>query len=119
MIPRGNAPERDPRAGYKIWVSCDDCGDIVVVGEACALVRRRGDVTLAYPCTDCGRRSVSPIPPEQLDRLLARGFRITDWRPPSELLEARPIAPPFTWDDLLDAHELLARTALIVPLLLA
>ncbi len=29
------------------------------------------------------------------------------------------IAPPFTWDDLLDAHELLARTELIVPLLLA
>ncbi len=119
MVPRGNVPERDLRAGYEIWVSCDDCGDVVVGGEACVLVRLPADVTLAYPCTDCGRRSASPVPPDQLDRLLARGFRITAWRPPRELLEARAVAPPFTWDDLLDAHELLARTALIVPLLLS
>jgi len=117
MVVRGDAAHSDPRVRYEIWVSCDDCGDVVVAGEACVLFRRGSEVTLAYPCTECGRRSVSPVPDMQLERLVQRGFPIIDWRPPLELLEARPVAPVLTWDDLLDAHEALKRTSFVAELL--
>src|SRR4051812_47804913 len=117
-MPSGEKePVRDPRTGFEIWASCDDCGDVVIAGEACALVGRRPNVTLAYPCTECGRRSVSALGHEQLQGLLDRGFWIVDWEPPREPLERRTIAPPFTWNDLLDAHQLLQQTDFIVALL--
>lgn len=103
-------PNRDPRLRYEIWVSCDDCGDVVVAGEACELIRAETAVRLAYLCVQCGRRSVTSVPDDELASLLAKGFSITEWRAPLELREPRPVGPPWTWDDLLDAHELLART---------
>jgi hypothetical protein len=102
----------DPRVRYVVWVSCVDCGDVRVAGERTMLLRdvSSGEVTLAFRCTRCATRDVAAVPPDQLDRLVERGFTITDWSPPRELCEPRPVGPPFTLDDLLDAHELLSRT---------
>ena len=103
---------------YVVWVSCVDCGDVRVAGERTMLLRdvRNGEVTLAFRCTHCAARDVAMVPPDQLERLVARGFTITDWSPPLELCEPRPSGPPLTFDDLLDAHELLARTDDVIGL---
>jgi hypothetical protein len=119
---RTNAAKHDPRTDYEIWVSCDDCGDVVIAGERCVLLRITAagtttGVTLAYPCGQCGRRSVTPVPDGALQRLVERGFSIVAWHPPRELLEPHPTGPRFTWDDLLEAHEVLARSDAIVALL--
>jgi hypothetical protein len=124
---RKDASKHDPRTGYEIWVSCDDCGDVVIAGERCVLFRTTASatatvvtasgVTLAYPCVQCGRRSVTPVPDAALRRLVERGFSVIAWSPPLELLEPHPTGPPFTWDDLLEAHEVLARSDAIVALL--
>jgi hypothetical protein len=109
----------DRRSRYRIWVDCADCGDIAVQGERATLLRCTvsQEVTLAYRCTSCLARSIASVPRHWLEYLIARGFAIRDWRPPRELLEPRPIAPPLTLDDLLDAHELLATTPFVVGLL--
>jgi hypothetical protein len=109
---RGRSRWSDPRVRYVVWVSCVDCGDVRVAGERTTLLRdvHSGEVTLAFRCTRCATRDVASVPPDQLDRLVARGFTITDWTPPLELHEPRPIGPPFTLDDLLDAHQLLIAT---------
>jgi hypothetical protein len=117
-----DASNLDPRTRYGIWVSCDDCGDVVIAGERCVLVPTAAAIsgtaaTLAYPCVQCGRRSVAPVSDAALRRLVERGFSIIDWHPPRELLEPHPTAPPFTWDDLLEAHEVLERADAIVGLL--
>lgn len=90
-----------------------------VPGERATLLRdvRSGEVTMAFRCTRCAAASVAWVPPEQLDRLLARGFAVRDLVPPAELTEPRPVADPFTHDDLLAAHELLASTDRLVELL--
>ena len=115
MLARGDAS--DPRTRYEIWLSCDDCGDVVVAGEDCVLIRAAGDVTLAYPCPACGCRGATAVPDEQLERLVQRGFVVRDAVVAQELIERRPIAPVLTWDDVLAAHELLGTTEFVVDLL--
>jgi hypothetical protein len=117
MVGRRDPSDLDPRTRYEIWVSCDDCGDVAIAGEACVLFRTTTDVTLAFPCVECGRRSVTPVPEDAFRGLLERGFPVRDWHPPRELHEPRPAGPPFTWDDVLEAHELLQRTDAVVTLL--
>jgi len=112
-----NAPQRDPRVRYEIWLSCVDCGDVVIPGENCELIQSAHEVTLAYPCVECGRRSASAVPESQLERLLAKGFVVADASPALELREPHPIAAPFTWDDLLAFHQLLESTAFVDRLL--
>jgi hypothetical protein len=103
---------------YEIWLSCDDCGDVVVAGEDCILIRAAGDVTLAYRCPACGCRAAAPVPDDELERLVGRGFVVRDARVALELTERRPIGPVLAWDDVLDAHETLASTDFVVALLL-
>src|SRR5437879_8334529 len=57
----GDDHDTDPRVRYEIWVSCDDCVDVVVARVVRALIRGSGHVTLASPCVQCGRRSVTPL----------------------------------------------------------
>ena len=115
-MPTRRERSPDPRRRYDIWVSCDDCGDVLIAGERCALIRAESRVALAYLCGQCGRRSVTPVPDEDLESLLAKGFRITEWEAPLEAREPHPVGPPWTWDDVLDAHELLERTTDVVAL---
>jgi hypothetical protein len=109
----------DPRSRYTVWVECEDCGDVAVRGERTTLLRciNSDEITLAYNCTRCRVRSIASVPRHWLTYLLARGFAVLDVRPPAELLEPRPVAPALTFDDLLDAHELLATTPYVVELL--
>lgn len=119
MSKRGQTSGSDPRTRFRILVTCDDCGDVTVAGEHTVLVRhdRSDTVTLAYRCNHCGIRSATPVPESQLARLVARGFPFRSLGAPAELFEPRPIGPPFTADDVLDAHELLAGTDYITQLL--
>jgi len=59
---------------------------------------------------------VTSVPDAELEALVAKGFSVEHATTPRELCEPHPIAPPWTWDDLLSAHELLDRTPLIVAL---
>ncbi len=112
MEKRGDGLRIDPRARYYVWVTCGSCGDMRVPGEVTTLFAG----TLAYRCPGCGVRDAVPVPPVQHERLVACGFPVRVVRLPAELAESRPVAPPFTADDLLDAHELLAGTDDIVGL---
>lgn len=113
MEDGGDGLRVDPRSRYYIWVTCHTCGDMRVPGETTTLFVR----TLAYLCPGCGRRDAVPVPHAAHARLVARGFPVQAVTAPAELREARPVAPPLTADDLLDAHELLAATDDVVALL--
>jgi hypothetical protein len=121
MVFRKSAARSDPRARYNIWVRCDDCGDVRVAGERTTLLRdvRNDEVHLAYRCTVCRLRASTWVPVEQLRRLIERGFHVEAWHPPLELVEPHPVADAVTFDDILDAHELLASSPFVVELLLA
>jgi hypothetical protein len=43
-----------------------------------------------------------------IDLLLSSGCRLEVWNTPAELHEQRPSGAPFTYDDLIDFHDLLA-----------
>lgn len=120
MSKRGKS-RVDPRTRYYVLASCESCGDIAVAGEHTFLFRdaSSGVVTVAFPCSRCGLRSSTVVGAAQLSRLIERGFPIVPWQPPAELLEPHPVADPFTVDDLLDAHEFLARTDFVVELLVS
>ena len=113
MDQRGDALRMDPRARYYIWVTCTSCGDVRIPGEATTLFAR----ALAYRCPRCGLRDSVGVPRSEHKRLVARGFPVVALRIPAELTEAHPAIRPVTPDDLLDAHEMLARTDDIVGLL--
>jgi predicted RNA-binding Zn-ribbon protein involved in translation (DUF1610 family) len=116
MAARGSASDRDPRCRYAIWVSCDDCGDVAVAGEECALIRMAPQATLAYSCPQCGFRATALVPEADCRRLVARGFVVREAFPALELTERHPVAATFTWDDVLVAHEALARAQFVVDL---
>jgi hypothetical protein len=108
----GDVGAADPRAAYELWVTCGDCGDVVVPAERCMLRRDTllGRFTLAFPCPGCARRSAAPLDAPAVMRLLSLGFDVQRGRTPAELRERRPAGAPFTPDDLLAFHELLAGT---------
>ena len=120
MNKRGKS-RLDPRTRYYVLASCESCGDIAVAGEHTLLFRDEltGVVTVAFPCSRCGVRSSTVVGDVQLSRLIERGFPIVARQAPAELLEAHPVADPFTVDDLLDAHEFLSRTDYLVELLVS
>jgi hypothetical protein len=101
---------RDRRAGYELWVTCADCGDVVVRAELCELHARAGvdRYTIVFPCAQCGRRDALPVTREDVLELVAAGFVIRTETAAAELREARPCGEPFRWDDLLAFHEDLA-----------
>jgi hypothetical protein len=97
----------DRRNGYELWITCSDCGDVVVPAEVCEL---HATVTatehrVAFPCSSCGRRESIVVTEQDVADLLDAGFVIHGSSVAAELLEARPCAEPFSWDDLLSFHE--------------
>lgn len=117
MGAAGDAGVVDPRTRYEIWLTCDDCGDVVVMAERCTLRREPllGCYTLAFPCPSCRLRSAIEVDARSVMRLLAAGFEVHRGRTPAELREARPSGPPFTTDDVLAFHEVLATTTTVPP----
>ena len=101
---------RDRRAAYELWVTCADCGDVVVRAELCELHTREHDdrYTIVFPCAACGRRDALPVTTEDVLELVAAGFVIRTETVAAELREPRPYGEPFRWDDLLAFHEDLA-----------
>ncbi|HEX5095788.1 MAG TPA: hypothetical protein VFX21_07245 [Acidimicrobiia bacterium] len=108
---------RDRRRGYELWVTCADCGDVVVRAELCELHARAGDFTIVFPCSQCARRDVVPVTTEDVLELVAAGFVIRRQSAAAELREHRPCGEPFAWDDLLAFHEDLASATDVVALL--
>jgi predicted RNA-binding Zn-ribbon protein involved in translation (DUF1610 family) len=101
---------RDRRRAYELWITCADCGDVVIPAEECDLqVMHDRRHSVAYPCPSCGRRDVFTVSASLAEVLRAVGFIAHRASAPRELLEPRPLGPPFTWDDLLSFHEQLAR----------
>jgi hypothetical protein len=89
---------------------------VAVAGEDCVLIRRAPHITLAYSCPQCGWRATAFVPEADCRRLIARGFVVRDAVPALELTEHHPVAPEFTWDDVLVAHEVLARAEFVEDL---
>ncbi|MGQ0825495.1 MAG: hypothetical protein ACT4OX_10810 [Actinomycetota bacterium] len=101
----------DRRRAYELWITCGNCGDVVVPAERCDLqvMTYLDRHSVAYRCPGCGQRDACVVTPAIANRLCAVGFVASYSEPAAELLERRPTGPPFTWDDLLTFHEQLAR----------
>jgi hypothetical protein len=66
-----------------------------------------GEVTYQFACPGCDQLVDHSAGPRVFGLLQEIGVRTVVWSWPAELRE-RPDGPPFTHDDLLDFHELLA-----------
>ena len=111
-VPANNAVRDDSRASFELWLTCPDCGDIVVPAEACDLCLDLGhDAHLvAYRCPQCRRRGTCALAEPRVDELIRHGFAVRVLTVAAELHEPRPTGPTFQWDDLLAFHELLSET---------
>jgi hypothetical protein len=107
---------RDRRTGFDLWVTCADCGDVVVHAERCELHARGDHYAIVFPCPECGRRDVVPVTGEDVLDLVAAGFVVRRQTASPELREARPCGAPFDWDDILAFHEDLAYATDVVAL---
>ncbi len=104
-----------------IRATCNDCGD-VELGIVDLVVRLCEDTesgTYVFRCPQCDLPVVRSADRPTIDLLVQSGVRLELWTLPAELIEARPIAPPLSHDDLLDFHELLTRKTWFDELLAA
>lgn len=117
MARSGGPESTDPRARYRLRLSCPHCGDIVVAAEQCSLLQRAdGAFVLAYRCSQCNRPTRTTMAFEQVQLLIDRGFVVRRAStPPAAALH--PSAPSFTEQDVRDAAQLLASTDFVVSLL--
>lgn len=108
----------DARRDYDLWVSCDDCGDVLVHAELCALRGHEpnGRHALCYPCSECGLPNALELVPEEVEGLRQVGFIALPMNAPGELLDEHPAGAAFEWDDVLALHELLNSTDAIAEL---
>jgi hypothetical protein len=94
-----------------IRATCNDCGDIEI-GTCDLVVRLCEDTdagTYVFRCPRCSTPVVRSADRPTIDLLVSSGVRLELWTLPAELIEARPVAPPLSHDDLLDFHELLGQ----------
>jgi hypothetical protein len=92
-----------------IRATCSECGD-VELGTRDLVVRlceTNEAGTYVFRCPNCLHPVVRPADRPTIDLLISSGVRLELWSIPSELVEPRPIGPPFTHDDLIDFHDLL------------
>lgn len=92
-----------------IRATCSDCGD-VELGTRDLVVRVCEDDesgTYVFRCPACDRPVVRPADRPTIDLLVSSGCRLEVWQLPAELVEARPRGASFTYDDIIDFHDLL------------
>ena len=94
------------RVATRIRASCADCGDVELrVDDVQVRVCAEDNAgSYVFRCPSCDMAVVKDAEPRVVDLLLASGVTMTTWTRPAELDEARPTAPAFTHDDLLDFH---------------
>ena len=91
-----------------IRASCPGCGDVELTSrdvsvQVCA-TNNQG--SYAFRCPECNL-AVSKMAEQRIvDLLVSSGVRLSVWSMPAELEEPRSGAP-FTYDDLLEFHQLL------------
>ena len=101
-----------------IRASCPDCGDVELT-TADMTVRVCADDNrgaYAFRCPACEMAVTKAAEPRIVDLLVSSGVALQTWQLPSELFEARPVGEPFSHDDLLAFHELLADDAWLAEL---
>jgi hypothetical protein len=92
-----------------IRATCGDCGD-VELGTRDLVVRLCEDTdsgTYVFQCPNCAHPVVRPADRSIIDLLVSSGCRLEVWSMPAELAEPRPEGDNFTYDDLIDFHEVL------------
>jgi len=62
----------------------------------------------SFLCPTCRMAVAKPAEPRIIDLLVSSGVRMQVWRLPAEMAEAK-VGRPFTWDDVLELHDLLER----------
>jgi predicted RNA-binding Zn-ribbon protein involved in translation (DUF1610 family) len=93
-----------------IRAACPTCGDVKLRSRDLT-VRVCADTDAgmySFACPRCGASVARDASPRILALLVSAGVRTEVWHPPAELAE-HPDGPPFTADDLLDFHLLLAK----------
>ncbi len=95
-----------------IRATCPSCGDVRlkasdVVVRVCANDNKG---SYCFRCPSCGLRVTKSADSRIVDLLASSGVRMDVWHLPAELHEVR-IGEPFTHDDLLEFHEILAGDA--------
>jgi len=93
-----------------IRASCPDCGDVELTTadmtvRVCAEDNRGA---YAFRCPACAMAVTKSAEPRIVDLLVSSGVALEVWQLPAELHEPRPAGEPFSHDDLLSFHELLA-----------
>jgi len=101
-----------------IRASCPDCGDVELT-TADMTVRVCADDNrgaYAFRCPTCEMAVTKSAEPRIVDLLVSSGVTLQTWQLPAELFEVRPVGEPFSHDDLLAFHELLADDAWLAEL---
>lgn len=93
-----------------IRASCPDCGDVELTTaemtvRVCAEDNRGA---YAFRCPTCAMAVTKSAERRIVDLLVSSGVELQVWQLPAELYEPRPVGEPFSHDDLLSFHELLA-----------
>ena len=105
------ARDADPRGGGRALLEarCAWCGPVRFEPPGLRVhVGSGADALFEFDCPRCGRSTLGPLVPTDVDVLVAAGAPRHRGRAPFELLERRS-GPPIGWDDLIDFHQALAR----------
>jgi hypothetical protein len=62
----------------------------------------------SFLCPTCRMAVAKQAEPRIIDLLVSSGVRMLVWHLPAEMAEAK-VGRPFTWDDILELHDLLER----------
>ncbi len=93
-----------------IRATCPTCADVELTTrdlrvQVCSDTNQ-GSYT--FRCPSCGMAVAKQAEPRIIDLLVSSGVRMHVWRLPAELSEPK-VGEPFSWDDVLEFHDLLQR----------
>lgn len=99
--------ERGP-AVATIRASCPSCGDVELTTKDVSVQICADNHQGAYSflCPLCSIAVSKQADQRIVDLLVSSGVRMSLWHLPAELSEQR-VGAPFTWDDVLEFHDLL------------
>jgi len=109
------APIETPTQGGKetavatIRASCPTCGDVELTTKdvSVQVCSNNNQGSYAFQCPTCRLAVSKPAEPRIVDLLVSSGVKMTVWRLPAELDEAKG-GDPINYDDLLSFHYELA-----------